>query len=66
MSTTEKPLRPKLKLKTLHDQAREIARLEKNRERQETEVLDDNILKMIQKENDIIYTDEMEFLQYYG
>lgn len=56
----------RLKLKTLHDQARDIQRLENRKERAETEVLDQSILDMIQKENDIIYNDDYEYFQFYG
>ena len=58
--------RPKIQLKSIHDQAREIQRNEGNQESQETDVFDDNILKMIQKENDIIYNDDYEYFQFYG
>jgi hypothetical protein len=74
---SEKTLpKPRLKLKTLHDQIREIkpnknsSKLFNNANNgqfnDDPEIIDSKILEMINKNNDLIYDDDYEYFQYFG
>ena len=54
------------RLKSIHEQARDIEKKTKKKKIETTEVIDDKILEMIQKENDIIYNDDYMYFQYFG
>lgn len=67
--------KPRLKLKTLHDQIREIKPNKnasklynnaQNSQMDDPEIIDSKILEMINKNNDLIYDDDYEYFQYFG
>ena len=75
LKNTQEPAKPKLKLKTLHDQIREIkpnrnsSKLYNNAQSNridDPEIIDSKILEMINKNNDLIYDDDYEYFQFFG
>ena len=53
-------------MKSVHDQARDQEKRARHGKTQDTEVLDEKIQAMIQKENDIIYNDDYTYFQFFG